>query len=149
ATSRSAGTPSACTPSCTGPTSTAAATSPRWRPPTCWSRMSGSSSAAYVDRHHRTGAPMSRTSQVTSVAHEPRAPSTLWRDALGYVHPGPPGVELPDGADPLAAWDEFLAGIGVPEDQRNTRSAIEDPDGRGPRVFFQQVPERKTVKNRV
>ncbi|HLT60530.1 MAG TPA: VOC family protein [Microlunatus sp.] len=92
---------------------------------------------------------MSRTFQVTIDAHDPRALSTFWRDALGYVHPGPPGVELPDGADPLAAWDEFLAGIGVPEDQRNTRSAIEDPDGRGPRVFFQQVPERKTVKNRV
>ncbi len=60
-----------------------------------------------------------------------------------------PGSELPEGADPLAAWDEFLARIGVPEDQRNTRSAIEDPDGDGPRVFFRQVPEDKVVKNRV
>ena len=57
--------------------------------------------------------------------------------------------ELAEGADPLAAWDEFLARIGVPEDQRNTRSAIEDPDGNRPRVFFQQVPEGKSVKNRV
>ena len=68
---------------------------------------------------------------------------------LGYVHPGPPGVELPAGADPLAAWDEFLDRIGVPADERNTRSAIEDPDGTGPRIFFQQVPEDKVVKNRV
>ncbi|GGM24643.1 hypothetical protein GCM10011608_06870 [Micromonospora sonchi] len=59
------------------------------------------------------------------------------------MHPGPPGVDLPDGADPLAAWDDFLAGIGVPPEQRNTRSAIEDPAGHGPRLFFQQVPERK------
>lgn len=73
----------------------------------------------------------------------------FWRDALGYRHPGPPGVDLPDGTDPLDAWDAFLAGIGVPEDLRNTCSAIEDPDGRGPRVFFQQVPEGKTAKNRV
>ena len=92
---------------------------------------------------------MSRTVQITFDAHDPRALSTFWRDALGYVHPGPPGVELPQGADPLAAWDDFLARIGVPEDQRNTRSAIEDPDGQGPRLFFQQVPEDKTVKNRV
>ena len=92
---------------------------------------------------------MSRTVQITFDAHDPRALSTFWRDALGYVHPGPPGVELPEGADPLAAWDDFLARIGVPEDQRNTRSAIEDPDGQGPRLFFQQVPEDKTAKNRV
>ncbi|MEV6752655.1 VOC family protein [Streptomyces sp. NPDC051214] len=92
---------------------------------------------------------MSRHLQITFDAHDPRALSSFWRDALGYVHPGPPGVDLPEGADALAAWDEFLARIGVPEDQRNTRSAIEDPQGDGPRVFFQQVPEGKTAKNRV
>ena len=92
---------------------------------------------------------MSRTFQVTFDAHDPRALSTFWRDALGYVHPAPPGVELPPGADPLAAWDEALAHMGVPEDQRNSRSAIEDPDGAGPRLFFQQVPEDKVTKNRV
>jgi len=92
---------------------------------------------------------MSLTFQVTFDAHDPATLSTFWRDVLGYVHPGPPGVDLPEGADPLAAWDEFLARIGVPEDQRNSRSAIEDPAGEGPRVFFQQVPEDKVVKNRV
>lgn len=92
---------------------------------------------------------MSRDVQITFDAHDPRALSTFWRDALGYVHPGPPGVELPAGVDPLAAWDDFLARIGVPESERNTRSAIEDPAGSGPRVFFQQVPEGKTAKNRV
>lgn len=92
---------------------------------------------------------MSRQLQITFDAHDPQALSTFWRDALGYVHPGPPGVELPAGADPLAAWDEFLAGIGVPQEQRNSRSAIEDPDGPGPRLFFQQVPEDKVAKNRV
>ncbi|MFI0925517.1 VOC family protein [Streptomyces sp. NPDC021012] len=92
---------------------------------------------------------MSRQFQVTFDAHDPRALSSFWRDALRYVHPGPPGVELPEGADPLAAWDEFLARIGVPEEQRNTRSAIEDPEGQGPRVFFQRVPEDKVAKNRV
>ena len=92
---------------------------------------------------------MSRHVQVTFDAHDPRALSSFWRDVLGYVHPGPPGVDVPEGADPLAAWDDFLAKIGVPEDQRTTSSAIEDPDGSGPRLFFQQVPEGKVVKNRV
>lgn len=92
---------------------------------------------------------MSRGFQVTFDAHDPRALSSFWREVLGYVHPAPPGADLPAGADPLAAWDEFLARIGVPEEQRNTRSALEDPDGRGPRLFFQQVPEGKAAKNRV
>ncbi|GAA1332882.1 VOC family protein [Saccharothrix algeriensis] len=92
---------------------------------------------------------MSRHFQVTFDAHDPRALASFWRDVLGYAHPGPPGVELPEGADPLAAWDDFLARIGVPEEQRNTRSAVEDPEGNGPRLFFQQVPEGKAAKNRV
>jgi hypothetical protein len=92
---------------------------------------------------------VSRDIQVTFDAHDPRALSTFWRDVLGYIHPAPPGVQLGEGADPLAAWDEFLARIGVPEDERNTKSAIEDPDGHRPRVFFQQVPEGKVAKNRV
>jgi Glyoxalase-like domain len=92
---------------------------------------------------------MSRHIQVTFDAHDPRALSSFWRDVLGYVHPAPPGVDLPEGADALAAWDEFLERVGVPEDQRNVASAIEDPDGDGPRLFFQQVPEDKVVKNRV
>ena len=92
---------------------------------------------------------MSRHIQVTFDAHDPRALSSFWCEVLGYVHPGPPGVDLPANADALAAWDEFLERIGVPEDQRNSRSAIEDPDGHGPRLFFQQVPADKVNKNRV
>jgi hypothetical protein len=92
---------------------------------------------------------MSRAIQVTFDAHDPRALSTFWAAALGYVHPPPPGVTVPAGGDALAAWDEFLERAGVPADQRNSRSAIEDPDGAGPRVFFQQVPEGKVAKNRV
>ncbi|WP_103501274.1 MULTISPECIES: VOC family protein [unclassified Streptomyces] len=92
---------------------------------------------------------MSRHIQVTFDANDPRVLSTFWRDVLGYVHPGPPGTDLPEGADPLAAWDDFLAGAGVPEERRNDASALEAPDGHGPRIFFQRVPEGKTAKNRV
>jgi Glyoxalase-like domain len=92
---------------------------------------------------------MSRQIQITFDAHDPATLSSFWRDVLGYVHPGPPGIDLPAGADPLSAWNDFLAQVGVPEEQRNTRSAIEDPDGHGPRLYFQQVPEGKVAKNRV
>lgn len=92
---------------------------------------------------------MSRDLQITFDCHDPRALSSFWSEVLGYVIPGPPGVPLAAGDDPLAAWEVFLERIGVPESERNSRSAIEDPDGSRPRVFFQQVPEDKVVKNRV
>lgn len=90
-----------------------------------------------------------REVQLTVDALDPRALSSFWRAALGYVFPPPPGVELAPDADPLAAWDEFLERAGVPPEQRNSSSAIVDPSGRGPRVLFQQVPDAKQGKNRL
>ncbi|MVT25482.1 VOC family protein [Nesterenkonia alkaliphila] len=92
---------------------------------------------------------MSSTVQITFDAQDPRALSAFWAEVLGYLHPAPPGVELPPGEDGQAAWDSFLEENGVPEEQRNSASALEDPEGKGPRLFFQQVPEGKTAKNRV
>ncbi len=92
---------------------------------------------------------MSLAIQVTFDCHDPAALSVFWRDALGYVHPGPPGVELGDGDDPLVAWDEFLDRVNAPMEERNRASALVDPDGQGPRIFFQRVPEPKVAKNRL
>ncbi len=92
---------------------------------------------------------MSLDIQVTFDAHDPRSQSRFWAAVLDYRVPGPPGVGLEPGADPFDAWDAFLTDLGVPVSQWNSRSAAEDPDGVGPRLFFQQVPEDKTVKNRV
>ena len=41
------------------------------------------------------------------------------------------------------------ASRGSPRSAGTTQSAIVDPDGNGPRIFFQRVPEGKTAKNRV
>lgn len=92
---------------------------------------------------------MSATVQITFDVRDPRTVSLFWKEVLGYVHPAPPGVELAEGEDPLAAWDAFLERAQVPRELRNSSSALEDPEGIGPRLFFQQVPEGKTVKNRV
>ncbi|MFF5448701.1 VOC family protein [Streptomyces sp. NPDC012888] len=92
---------------------------------------------------------MSRAFQVTFDARDPRALSAFWAEALGYVVPGPPGGGLAPDADPVAAWEEFLARAGVPEEEWNSRSALEDPAGSGPRLLFQRVPEDKAAKNRV
>lgn len=92
---------------------------------------------------------MSRTVQVTFDAHDPAALSAFWAEALGYAFPPPPGRELGPDDDPQEAWDRFLGEVGVPLEQRNDASALEDPDGVGPRLFFQRVPEDKVAKNRL
>ena len=84
---------------------------------------------------------MARGVQVTFDCGDPAALAEFWAAALGYVLQPPP-----EGFD---SWDAALAAWGIPEDQRNERSAVVDPDGAGPRVFFQRVPEGKTAKNRV
>ena len=84
---------------------------------------------------------MAKEIQVTFDCADPGALATFWAEALGYQVQGPP-----PGFD---SWPAALTAWGVPEDQWNSKSAIIDPDGEGPRIFFQRVPEGKTVKNRV
>jgi len=84
---------------------------------------------------------VSRQIQVTFDCADPAALSAFWAEALGYLLPDPPGG--------FATWDEALDAWGVPPERRNSAAAVEDPDGVGPRIFFQQVPEGKTAKNRV
>jgi hypothetical protein len=82
-----------------------------------------------------------REVQVTFDCADPGALAEFWVEVLGYVVQPPP-----EGFD---SWDAFLDRIGVPPEHRNDRSAAVDPEGRGPRLFFQKVPEGKTAKNRV
>ena len=49
----------------------------------------------------------------------------------------------------MAAWTDFLRSVGVPEEQHGSAFALVDPQGTGPRIFFQQVPEDKVAKNRL
>jgi catechol 2,3-dioxygenase-like lactoylglutathione lyase family enzyme len=79
--------------------------------------------------------------QVTFDCADPDALAGFWAAALGYQKQDPP-----EGFD---RWEEFLAAQGVPEDQWSSASAVVDPDGLGPRLYFQQVPEAKVAKNRV
>ena len=92
---------------------------------------------------------MSRTIQVTFDARDPETLSRFWAAATGYVNPGPPGRTLEPDQDPFEAWHAFLAEVGVPESEWNSASAAQDPDGTGPRLFFQRVPAGATAKNRV
>jgi hypothetical protein len=84
---------------------------------------------------------MAATVQVTFDCADPGALSRFWNEALGYRLDSPP--------PPFETWDEALDAWGIPEERRNDASASVDPDGVGPRLFFQKVPEGKSAKNRV
>lgn len=84
---------------------------------------------------------MSRTIQVTFDCADPNGLAGFWNEALGYQYDAPP-----PGFD---TWDQALDAFGVPPERRNDASASVDPDGQGPRLWFQKVPEGKAAKNRV
>ena len=66
----------------------------------------------------------------------------FWAEALHYViAPPPAGFE---------SWDDFYRSIGVPDDELGIGDdRIEDPNGEGPGIWFQVVPEKKSIKNRI
>ncbi len=72
----------------------------------------------------------------------PEPLARFWAEALHYVIASPPaGFE---------SWDNFYRSIGVSEDELGIGAdRIEDPQGEGPDIWFQVVPERKSVKNRL
>jgi hypothetical protein len=72
---------------------------------------------------------MARRFGVTFDTTDPAAEAAFWVEALGYRDDGSPAAD-------------------APEDER-TWAAIADPDGTGPALFFQRVPEGKAAKNRV
>jgi hypothetical protein len=76
--------------------------------------------------------------QVAIDCADPASLARFWAEALGYVVQPPP-----DGFD---TWEAALASWGVPESEWNSASAIVDPDGGGPRIYFQRVPESKAGK---
>jgi len=83
-----------------------------------------------------------RSYQVTIDCADPERMARFWAEALGYVLEGPP--------EPFASWRDYWISRGVPEDEAGDGGfdSIVDPGGVRPRVWFQQVPEPKAVKNR-
>lgn len=79
--------------------------------------------------------------QVTFDCADPDRAARFWAAALGYRMPDPPAGH--------ATWQDWLRARGVPEEDWNSASALEDPEGVRPRIFFQRVPEGKVAKNRM
>ena len=80
--------------------------------------------------------------QITVDCADPIGMAVFWAEALGYGLQSPPGQ--------FDSWRDYWISVGVPEDEvEDGVDAIVDPDEAGPRVWFQQVPERKSIKNRL
>jgi hypothetical protein len=79
--------------------------------------------------------------QVAFDCADPDRLARFWAEALGY--------QLQDPPPGFASWEDWAREQGIPEERWNEVSAVVDPDGRGPRLYFQKVPEAKVVKNRV
>ncbi len=81
--------------------------------------------------------------QITFDCGDPDRMARFWAQALHYsLHEPPPGH---------ATWQDYWRSVGVPEEELGDvgYDAIVDPRGVGPRIWFQHVPEGKTVKNRM
>lgn len=85
---------------------------------------------------------MSVSYQLVIDCTSPETLALFWAEALGYVvAPPPPGFD---------SWDDWYRSVGVPEEELGIGTdRIEDPHGSGPPIWFQVVPEAKTIKNRL
>ena len=82
------------------------------------------------------------TFQLVIDCRSPEQLARFWAEALGYVVAAPP--------EGFGSWDDWYRSVGVPEEELGLGAdRIEDPRGEGPPVWFQVVPEEKSVKNRL
>ncbi len=79
--------------------------------------------------------------QVVFDATDPERLARFWAAALHYEMQAPPAG--------YASWEAFLEAMHVPPADRNAASAIVDPEGKGPRLYFQQMDTPKPTKNRL
>jgi hypothetical protein len=73
---------------------------------------------------------------------DPDRLARFWAAALGYVLAPPPAG--------FATWDDYWRDFGLGEEELGVgEDRITDPEGAGPNIWFQVVPEGKTIKNRL
>ncbi|GAA1888508.1 VOC family protein [Streptantibioticus ferralitis] len=81
--------------------------------------------------------------QLTFDCADPTVMVRFWANALGYeAEPAPTG---------FSDWNAYWRSAGVSEEKPvgDGCGSIVDPRGTGPRIWFQPVPEGKSVKNRL
>jgi hypothetical protein len=84
---------------------------------------------------------MARSVQIVFDCRDPAVLSKFYAAALDYKLQDPPAG--------YGSWEEALKAFGVPQEEWNSASAVVDPQGRGPRIYFQQMDTPKPGKNRL
>jgi len=79
--------------------------------------------------------------QIVFDCRDPSALAGFYAQVLHYKLQDPPGG--------YKTWGEWLKAMGIPKEEWNSASAIVDPTGNGPRIFFQQMDTPKLGKNRL
>ena len=79
--------------------------------------------------------------QVVFDSRDPASLSRFYAEALRY--------KLQDPPTGYASWEAWLKEQGIPEAEWNSASAIVDPEGKGPRIYFQMMDTPKPGKNRL
>ena len=82
-----------------------------------------------------------RTLQIVLDTNDPSSLSRFYAEALHY--------KLQDPPSGFESWDAFLRAQGIPDEELDGASAIVDPEGIGPRIYFQQMDTPKLGKNRL
>ncbi|WP_027346871.1 VOC family protein [Hamadaea tsunoensis] len=82
--------------------------------------------------------------QLTIDCADPDRLVPFWAAALDYRPQDPP--------EGHATWRDFYVSVGVPAEELGDGDCADrllDPAGNGPSIWFQVVPEKKTIKNRL
>jgi hypothetical protein len=82
--------------------------------------------------------------QLTIDCADPSRLVPFWALALGHVPKPPP--------EPFATWRDYYLSINIPEEELGEGDCADrliDPSGNAPGIWFQPVPEGKTIKNRL
>ena len=93
---------------------------------------------------------ISQTRPIANVAHgvqvvfdcrDPKALAGFYAQVLHYKVQDPPRG--------FSTWEEWMKAKGIPEEEWNSAESIVDPEGKGPRIYFQQMDTPKFGKNRL
>ncbi|MGP9529379.1 VOC family protein [Arthrobacter sp. S41] len=84
--------------------------------------------------------------QLVIDCNDPRVMVEFWSQAMHYIPEPPPS--------PHTTWRSYWQAMGVPAEELppgagDIPESLIDPQGHGPRWWFQQVPESKSIKNRL
>ncbi len=84
---------------------------------------------------------MALKAQIVYDCSDPDSLAKFYAEALHY--------KLQDPPEGFKSWEEALKAWNIPEEEWNAASAIIDPEGEGPRFYFQKMDTPKLGKNRL